>query len=309
MFLEDQVRNATLPIRGTIFALLSLTIAHFSLAVEPARLTDDGWLMFSPTFEPDGKAIVYVELEKPTLLRLMRLDLATKKAAPLHAEAKSSEFEPAWSRQGPLYAFARLKGPLSVCVCIRNQQTGAEVEIPPGEGFSGLRSPAVSDDGKRVAYNFPDGGGQRLISIASDGSDRRELADASSFNNWPDFSPDGKQLVFSSTRDGNYEVYVMPADGGAARRLTDSPFQDIRPRYSHNGKRIAFTSHRDGNAELYVMDSDGGNVQRLTDHAERDDYPAWHPDGQLVAAICERGGKHDLYLVSTRTPTPISDDE
>ena len=274
------------------------------LAAEPTRLTGDGRLKFSPTFEPDGKAIVYVELEKPTLLRLMRLELATKKTSPLHAAPTASEFEPSWSRESPVYAFAKLKGVLSIAICIRNQQTGVEVEIPPAAGFSGLRSPAVSGDGKRVAYIFPDGGGQRLMSAAGDGSDRRELADASSFNNWPDFSPDGKQLVFSSTRDGNYELYVMSSEGGAARRLTDSPFQDIRPRFSPSGKQIAFTSHRDGNAELYLMDQDGANVRRLTDHGERDDYPAWHPTGDKLAVICERGGKHDVYLIPVERPQP-----
>lgn len=283
-------------------ALLSLILACIVsgtlLAAEPLRLTTDGRLKFSPTFEPDGKAVVYAELEKPTLLRLMRLDLSTNKTAPLHPAAAVSEFEPNWSRRSPVYAFVRLKGALSVGVCIRNYETGAEKEIPPGEGFSGLRSPAMSSDGKRVVYIYPDGGGERMISIASDGSDRRELADAGSFNNWPDFSPDGTQLVFGSTRDGNYEIYVMPAGGGAARRLTDSPYQDIRPRFSPDGERIAFVSHRDGNAELYVMQRDGGGVRRLTEHPERDDYPAWHPDGKRLAAICERDGRHDMYLIS-----------
>lgn len=267
------------------------------MAVEPTRLTDDGRLKFSPTFEPGGKAIVYAELEKPTLMRLMRLDLATGKSAPLHAASTFSEFEPSCARQSPLYAFARLKGVLSVAVCIRNRETGAEVEIPPAEGFSGLRSPAVSSDGKRVAYMYPDGGGGRLMSIAADGSDRRELADARGVNNWPDFSPDGKQVVLSSTRDGNYELYVVPAAGGEARRLTESPLQDIRPRFSLDGKQIAFTSHRDGNAELYLIDADGSRLRRVTDHPERDDYPAWHPDGKNIAAVCEREGKHDLYLI------------
>ena len=290
--------------RSMFIVALLAGMASRALAAEPTRLTDDGRLKFSPTFESDGKAIVYLELEKPTLLRLMRLELATKKTTPLHVAPTASEFEPSWSRKSPVYAFAKLKGVLSISICIRNQQTGAEVEIPPAAGFSGLRSPAVADDGKRVAYIFPDGGGQRLLSVAGDGSDRRELADASSFNNWPDFSPEGKQVVFSSTRDGNYEVYVVPAEGGAARRLTDSPFQDIRPRFSPDGKQIAFTSHRDGNAELYVMDQDGANPRRLTDHAERDDYPVWHPDGDKLAAICERGGKHDLYLIPVPRPQP-----
>src|SRR5205085_819288 len=251
-------------------------------------------------YDSDGKGIIYVELEKPTLLRLMRLDLETKKKAPLHEKAATGEFEPYCSRQSPMYAFARLKGPLSVAICIRNRQTGTEVEIPPAEGFSGLRSPALTSDGKRMAYIFPDGGGGRLLSVASDGSDRRELADGSSINNWPDYSPDGKHIVFGSTRDGNYEIYLMPTEGGAAQRLTDSPFQDIRPRFSPDGKRIAFVSHRDGNAELYVMDRDGSNLRRITDHAERDDYPVWDPTGETLTAICERGGKHDLYQIPVR---------
>lgn len=290
--------DVSISFRGLLTAVfVAWFMASSALAVEPTRLTDDGRLKFSPTFEPDGKAIVYTELEKPTLLRLMRFELATQKKSPLHAAATASEFEPSWSRQSPVYAFAKLKGALSVCISIRNQETGTEVEIPPAAGFSGLRSPAVSSDGKHVAYNFADGGGQRLLVVASDGSDRRELADASSINNWPDFSPDGKQIVFSSTRDGNYEVYVMSTEGGGVRRLTDSPFQDIRPKFSPDGKQIAFTSHRDGNAELYVMDQDGSHARRLSDHAERDDYPTWHPDGVQLAAICERNGKHDLYLI------------
>lgn len=288
--------------RAVAFALIGSLLQFPAFAAEPVRLTDDGHLKFSPTFEPGGKAIVYTELEKPTLMRLMRLDLAMGKSAPLHAAAKSNEFELAFSRESPIYAFVRLKGVLSVAICIRNSQTGADVEIPPAEGFSGLRSPAVSPDGKRVAYMFPDGGGGRLMSVAADGSDRRELADARGINNWPDFSPDGKQIVFSSTRDGNYEVYVMPAGGGEAKRLTESPLQDIRPRFSPDGKHIAFTSHRDGNAEIYIMDADGSHARRVTDNLERDDYPAWHPDGSKLAAICERHGKHEVYIIPVNVP-------
>lgn len=276
---------------------LTLLLPAVALADKPVRLTNDGRLKFSPQFIDGGRQIIYTDFVKPELFRLQRLTLATKTIEPLHPSATSSEFEPAVSADGRFYAFLRTRGVLSVGVTVRGVAGGADVDIAPGAGFSGLRAPALAHDGARVAYSFADGGHQHIYAVDAKGENRKALTSGQSLNTEPCFSPDGKRIVFTSTRDGNFEIYLMDADGGNVRPLTNSPFRDQRPRFSPDGKRIAFTSHRDGNAEIYVMNADGSKVRRLTRNPERDDYPAWHPDGRRLVYVSERDGKHDLFMI------------
>jgi Tol biopolymer transport system component len=266
-------------------------------AAEPTRLTDDGRLKFSPVFCAEGREIVYVELIDPTRYQLRRLKLGEHTSSPLHAEARTSEFEPAFSLDGQVYAYMKTRGALSVGLAVRTLDGAVLGEVAPGGGFAGLRSPAVAPDHSRVAYSYAVKRNQQIFSVKPDGSDRRALTDSLGVNNWPAYSPDGRTIVFGSSRDGDFEIYAMDADGAHPRRLTRSPAQDIRPRFSPDGKRIAFTSHRDGNAEIYLMQADGTQPRRLTHNDERDDYPDWHPDGRRIVLVAERGGRNDLYLI------------
>lgn len=281
-----------------IAACYCLTWAAATAAAgEPQQLTYDGRQKFTPVFRNSGKEIVFVELVNPTLFQIRHLRLADGTNEPLHANAPTSEFEPACSADGEYYAFLKTRSALNVSVVVRDKRGGEIGEILPGEGFCGFRSPALAPDHSRLAYSYAERGTQQIYSARPSGEDRRRLTDSPGVCNWPCYSPDGRSIAFGSSRDGNFEVYRMNADGSDARRLTDSPFQDIRPRYSPDGTRIAFTSHRDGNAEIYVMNADGSEPRRVTDNAERDDYPDWHPDGERLVVVSERQGRFDLYMV------------
>src|SRR5262249_54061858 len=162
---------------------------------------------------------------------------------------------PAVSADGKAFAFLKTVGPLRVNLVIQDDLGAKLGEVPPGAGFSGMRSPAIAPDHAQVVYSFGEKGRQQLFSVRIDGGGRQALTDARGIKTWRAFSRDGRRIVFGSSRDGDFEIYSMNVDGSDAQRLTDSPGQDIRPRYSSDGKRIAFTSHRDGNANIYVMNA------------------------------------------------------
>ncbi|MFW6170578.1 MAG: PDZ domain-containing protein, partial [Planctomycetota bacterium] len=77
-------------------------------------------------------------------------------------------------------------------------------------------SPAVSPDGKNVAFSWRDdiwivpvGGGQAQPLTTHEAVDRQ-----------PIFSPDGGRIAFISNREGSNQVYTMPSSGGQAKQLT-----------------------------------------------------------------------------------------
>lgn len=262
------------------------------------RLTTDGRIKNSPVFtDRSGTELIYVLQERPVQFRLMRLKFADQSVEPVHPQQTKTEFEPALSPDGNVLAYVQSRGNLSLALMIHDVRTGKDVEVPPGAGFSGPRSPAISPDGTRVLFSYPDQGRQRIYSVNLEARDQKTIIDSDGINNWPDFSPDGRRIVFASTRDDDYEIYSAAADGSDPRRLTNSPRQDIRPRFSPDGSRIVFMSSRDGNYEIYLMKADGSDVRRVTNNAESDDYPVWHPDGKRLVIVSERGGRHDLYLV------------
>ncbi len=281
---------------GLVCLAFVIAFGTATLAGEPRRLTNDGRRKLTPVFV-NSEELVYVDLEKPELTTLKRMELSNLSVRPLHAKTNAQELEPAFSPDGRLCVFLKATGTLSVTMVIRNERENKDVLLPPGGGFCGFRSPSFSLDGKRVIYSFAENGLQDLYSVNTQATDRRQLTKNSGMNYWPSFSPEGKRILFGSTRDGNYEIYTMNTEGQDVRRLTDSPFQDLRPRFSPDGKRIAFTSNRDGNFEVYLMEANGSSLRRVTNHPERDDYPTWHPDGKQLVIVSERDGSHDLYLV------------
>lgn len=280
------------------FAIVLSAFAQFANAAEPQRLTTDGRVKRDPVFsKPDGSELLFVVLERPKQLRLMKLTLANGKVESLHPDETRSEFEPAVSRDGRFLAFVQNRGNLSLALVIKDLMTGTQADIPPGGGFSGMHSPAIAPDNSRVLYSYPEEGRQHLFVTGTDAKQPRRLVDSSGINNWPSFSPDGQHVVFSSTRDGDYDLYVMKSDGTDVRRLTDSPKQDIRPRWSPDGRRIAFTSNRDGNYEIYLIAPDGTGLTRITNHPEQDDFATWSPDGRRLVFVAERDGHQDLVAV------------
>jgi hypothetical protein len=98
-------------------------------------------------------------------------------------------------------------------------------------------APAVSRDGKKVAYMSKNSGYWQVNVVNADGSGQHPLTDDWYWNGLPVWSPDGKYIIFVSTRDENwpdtfvlspntnFRLWVMDADGGNQRPLNDFSFK------------------------------------------------------------------------------------
>lgn len=90
------------------------------------------------------------------------------------------------------------------------------ISAASGEAPLWMRYPAMSPDGKTIAFSYKGD----IYTVASSGGTARQLTSNSAFDSRPVWSPDGKKIAFASDRRGNMDVYVISPNGGEPMLLT-----------------------------------------------------------------------------------------
>ena len=158
----------------------------------------------------------------------------------------------------------------------------AQLPIPPPEKpIIGARLPALSPDGKHLAFVYR---GDIWVSDASGGRANR-LTDHAEYDGYPIFSPDGKWIAFSSMRNGNSDIFVVPALGGTPRQLTFSASAERAHDWSPDGKKLLFAGRRDNpqTATLYELDLATLKFTKVLEDYKNLGNGAFSPDGTKIA--------------------------
>jgi Tol biopolymer transport system component len=165
-----------------------------------------------------------------------------------------------------------------------------------------------SPDGTRLAFDSariaPDAHGdlKEIFTMASDGSDVRQVTDLGFFAGQPSWSLDGRWIAFTSD-GGDYPatqgIYVVHPDGSALRRVVSLPsgpragWLDA-PRFSPDGTQLAYTFYQGGKetpaswpwkgevSSLWVVDLDGGNPHQVVASGQKVGDADWSPDGRYL---------------------------
>jgi len=142
--------------------------------------------------------------------------------------------EPTWSPDGrvilavPNLDFPK-RSPGIYAVTLGDTTPRLVIAPPPGQG---IRGPAWSPDGSRVAYALGRYGMDFIYTSRPDGSDRKQLTwqenGLSTTDLKPVWSPDGSRIAFqrehlvclNGTCSDRYDVYVVRANGSDLRNLT-----------------------------------------------------------------------------------------
>ena len=183
--------------------------------------------------------------------------------------------------------------------------------------------PAVSSDGKKIAFTRYEDGSYNLWVMNFDGSEQTRLTDDPTHERAATWSPDGAQLAFTTNRDGNDEIYVINADGSEPRRVTNNAAADGEAAWSPDGSLLAFVSNRleleasespkPPDSDIYVIPATategvtGAQASLVTSNTVNDGHPNWSPDGTRLVITRDVGSKFnsEIYTINPCGSAPL----
>ena len=152
-------------------------------------------LKLAPVFVDKGDDVVFATHEAPNLVAIVRLKLSDGSRRRMHPTVVNHQFDPAFSRDGRLHAYARSSTSPQMVLVIQDTHDKKESVFRPRESRATVRNPSFAPDGSRVVFSLSDVGGHQINSVNIQAQDLKPLTDAPGMNAWPAYSPDGRKIV------------------------------------------------------------------------------------------------------------------
>jgi Tol biopolymer transport system component len=251
----------------------------YSMDVErriPHRLTSGLDPYTSLAASADGRRLVVtLASSKSTLWRLRIADSPAEVAAARIPLTNSTGFSP---RLGPNYLL--YVSATGTSESIWKAANGTDTELWRGQGARIFGGPAISRDGKYVAFSVRQHGQSLLYVMQADGTNARVVADSLELQDAPAWAPDGKSITSAADDHGVPHLFRVPIDGRPPALLVRE--YSVDPAWAPDGSFVVYSGPDIGTTF---------SVKAVTAEA------AAHP---LPALTLTRGARHLAFLPGGR---------
>ena len=283
---------------------------------QTTRVTDHAASDRMPAWSPDGERLAFVRATSSAceiLIRTLRAN-AERRIAPC---GNPTEPKLAWTADGGSLLMAQRPEPHAYTgsrIARLALDTGAIRPLTePRSSIAGDDSPAVSPDGKRVAFIRRISGGVADIHVVSiDGSSTRRVTFDEADLTGVDWSHDGRSLVYSSDRAGGYSLWRVTAEGGTPTLIAGGAARMKHPVADRAARRVVYENWNyeinvwqvgrvgqvgQGRVGRVGLVRDVGQARPVTRTSELWNlYPQVSPDGTQVAYVSTQSGAHELWM-------------
>jgi dipeptidyl aminopeptidase/acylaminoacyl peptidase len=178
---------------------------------------------------------------------------------------------------------------------------GAAREIWSSAHTRIVGSPALSSDGRRIAFSVREGERSRLYLMNSDGGDARVINDSLVLRGNLAWAPDGGSVIAGVMRDGEPRVMRIPVNGSPPVPLISE--YSLDPVWSPDGRFLVYSGADVGTTfPLRAAAADGRPYPfpslMLTRGARR---VAFLPDAHRLVILRGEIGHKDLWLLDLNT--------
>lgn len=157
--------------------------------------------------------------------------------------------------------------------------------------------PAISPDGRQIAFTVQRGERSTLTVMTSEGTEARALAESLNVHGAPAWAPDGRSITVAALRDGVPRLVSVPLDGDMPVPIVEDYSTD--PSWSPDGRFVVYSGAEIGPSfEVRAVTAEGKQVAlphiRLSRGARRIRVVE---DGAALVLLRGEIGRGDLWRI------------
>jgi Tol biopolymer transport system component len=273
----------------------------YSMDVErriPHRLTSGLDQYTSLAASADGRRLV-VALASPkrTLWRLRIAESPTEVSTPVRIPLTSSTVSA--PRRGPNYLL--YLSATGTSESIWKLTDGTSTELWSGQGSRVSGRPAISADGRRIAFSVRQPGRTLLYVMQADGTNARIVADSLDLQGAPAWAPDGRSITQAANDRGVPRLVRVPIDGRSPSVLVQE--YSVDPAWSPDGRFVVYSGPDIGTTfAVKAVTAEGAAhplpALTLTRGAR---HLTFRPDGKALLLLRGEIRHKNLWLVDLET--------